>query len=185
MWRARASLVPRSAALEWLSRALLLVLFAVVIMARESLAQFHWRALPAVLLPFVIVALAGYWLRRMNVHITFAHVPRVALPFEAAPLLQRVPLDVTAWLVRAQALLLSMPLVPIHLVEHRAAQTITLFAQRISRNWLELRILLEAVIECAFTFTSAGLDWITSPFHTLLRIAAGMTRPPQVIVLRC
>lgn len=185
MWRARASLVPHSATLEWLSRALLLVLFAVVIMARELLVQFHWRELPAALLPFAIVALAGYWLRRMNVHITFAHVPRVTLPFEAAPLLQRLQLNVTAWLARPQALLLSMPLLPIHLVEHRAAQTITLFAQCISRNWLELRALLEAVVESAITFTSAGCDWIASPFHALLRIDAGMTRPPQVIVLRC
>lgn len=185
MWRARAGLVPRSAALEWLSRAVLLALFSVIIVTHDALMQFNWHALPSALLPFVIVALAGYWLRRMNVHITFAHVPRVVLPFEAAPLLQRVPLHVTAWLARAQALLLSMPLVPIHRVEHRAAQTITLFAQHLSRNWLELRILLETVIERAFTFTSAGLHWITSPFHALLRIAAGMTRPAQIIVLRC
>jgi hypothetical protein len=185
MWRTRAGVVPRSATLEWLSRAVLLALFAVVIITFDELAQFQWRELPAVLLPFAVIALAGYWLRRMNVHITLTHVPQVTLPFEAAPLLQRLHLNVTAWLARAQAMLMALPLPHLHLNEHEAVQTIMLFAQRMSRNWLELRTFIESAIKCAFAFAEAGMDWIASPFQSLLRANAGMTRAPQVIALRC
>jgi hypothetical protein len=185
MWQTRAGVVPRSAALEWLSRAVLLALFSAIIIARNELAHFQWRELPAVLLPFAVVALAGYWLRRMNVHITLTHVPQVALPFEAAPLLQRLHLNATAWLARAQAVVMGLPLLHIHLRRHQTAQTLLLVAQRMSRNWLELRAFIEAAFEHAFAFAAVGIDWIASPFQSVLRAIAGMTRAPQVIALRC
>lgn len=185
MWRARAGLMPRSASIEWLSRALLLVLFAVVIITRNELMHFQWHELPALLPPFGIVALAALWLRRMKAHVTFTHLHQVNLPFEAAPLLRRLQLDVTAWLARAKAVLMALPLPHIHLDQHATEQTIMLIAQRLSRNWLELRALIEAAIERVFTFVKAGCDWITSPLHALLRASEGMTRAPQFIVLRC
>ncbi len=181
--RTRAGLVPHSAALEWLSRALVLALFSVVIVAHESLLQWSWHALPAALLPFGVVALAGWWLRRMNVHVAFTHMPQVSLPFHAAPLLHRLHLNLSAWPARAQALLLSLP--HIHLNQHDAMQTLMLFAQRMSHNWQELRALIEAAFERTFAFAEAGVDWIACPVQALYRADAGMIRAPQVIALRC
>ena len=100
-------------------------------------------------------------------------------------MLQRLQLNVTAWLTRAQAMLLSLPLPHIHLDEHEARQTILLFAQRMSHNWLELRAWIEAALETVVAFTQAGIDWIASPLQSLQRIFAGMTRAPLVIALRC
>ena len=185
LWRTRAILVPRSAAIEWLSRAVLLALFAVVVIARDALMQFHWRELPAVLLPFTVVALAGWWLRRMNMHITFTHMPQVRLPFEAAPALQRLQLNSTLWLARMKAMGLALLLPHIQFDQHEALQTILLFAQRMSHHWLELRAMIEAAIQRSFTFTQAGFDWIASPLQSLLRTTDNMTRAPQVIALRC
>jgi hypothetical protein len=189
MWRTRAGLVPHSASIEWLSRALLLALFAVVIISRDVVMNFQWRELPAALLPFAVIALAGGWLRRMKGHIITAHmsapVLKGALPFEAAPLLRRMQLDVTAWLARWKATLMLLPIPHIHLDEHEAVQTLMLFAQRMSRNWLELRALIEAAIERIFMFVTASCDWIISPLQALLRTCAGMSRTPRVIVLRC
>lgn len=181
--RTRAGLVPHNAALEWLSRALVLTLFSVVIVAHESLLQWSWRALPAALLPFAVIALAGLWLRRMNVHLAFTHIPQVALPFHAAPLLHRLRLHLTTWPARAQALLMSLP--HIHFDQHEAMQSIMLFAQRMVHNWLELRALIEAALERVVASTQAGVDWIACPLQALLRAGAGMTRVPQVIALRC
>lgn len=183
MLRMRAGLVPHSAALEWLSRAVVLALFSVVIVAHESLLQWRWHALPAALLPFAVVALAGWWLRRMNVHIAFTHIPNVALPFHTAPLLHRLRLNITTWPAHAQALLFAMPY--IHLAQHEAAQAILLFAQRMSRNWIELRALIEAALEHVIASAQAGIDWIACPLQALLRTSAGMTRAPQAIALRC
>jgi hypothetical protein len=189
MWRTRAGLVPHSASIEWLSRALLLALFAVVIISRDVVMNFQWRELPAALLPFAVIALAGGWLRRMKGHIITAHMSapmlKGALPFEAAPLLRRMQLDVTAWLARWKATLMLLPIPHIHLDEHEAVQTLMLFAQRMSRNWLELRAFIEAAFENAFAFADAGIDWVASPFQSVLRAIAGMTRVPQVIALRC
>jgi hypothetical protein len=185
LWHTRASLVPRSATLEWLSRAVILALFTVTIIAHDALSRFRWHELPAVLLPFAVVMLAGYWLRRMNVHITLTHMPQVALPFEAAPLLHRLHLNATAWLSRMQALLMALPLPHLYLDEREAVQSIMLFAQRMSHNWLELRAFIEAALERAFAIAEAVVDWIASPLQPLLRAIAGLTRAPQVIALRC
>jgi len=185
MWRTRASLVPRSASLEWLSRAVLLALFAVVVIARDALMQFHWRELPAVLLPFIVVAIAGWWLRRMKVHISFTHMHQVKLPFEAAPALQRLQLYSTLWLERMRAMLRMALLPHVHFDQHEAVQMVMLLAQRMSHHWLELRAMIEAAIQLSFTFTQAGFDWVTSSLQTLLRTTEGMTRAPQVIALRC
>lgn len=183
MLRTRAGLVPHSAALEWLSRALVLALFSVVIVAHELLLQWSWHALPAALLPFAVIALAGWWLRRMNGHLAFTHIPQVSLPFHAAPLLHRLHLSITAWPARAQAVLLSFP--HIHIDQHEAMQALMLFAQRMSRNWIELRTLIEAALECVVSSAQAGVDWIACPLQALMRAVAGMTRAPQVIALRC
>jgi hypothetical protein len=183
MLRTHACLVPRSAALEWLSRALVLALFSVVIVAHESLLEWSWHALPAALLPFAVIALAGWWLRRMKVHVAIAHMPQVSLPFHAAPLLHRLHLNLTAWPARAQAVLLSLPHIQIN--QHEATQALMLFAQRMSRNWIELRALIEAALECVITSAQAGIDWIACPLQALMRARAGMTRAPQVITLRC
>jgi hypothetical protein len=185
LWRTRASLVPRNAAIEWLSRAVLLALFAVVIIARDALMQFRWNELPAVLLPFAVVAMAGWWLRRMNVQITFTHMPQVRLPFEAAPALQRLQLDLTLWLARMKAVGMALLLPHVQFDQHEALQTILLFAQRMSHHWLGLRAMIEAAIEVIFTFIQAGCVWITSPLQVLLRTTENLTRAPQVIALRC
>ncbi len=185
LWRTRASHVPRSAAIEWLSRAVLLALFAVVIVARDALMQFRWSELPAVLLPFAVVAMAGWWLRRMNMHITFTHLPQVRLPFEAAPALQRLQLDLTLWLARMKAMGMALLLPHVQFDQHETLQTILLFAQRMSHHWLELRAFIESAIEVGFTIIHAGCVWITSPLHALLRAAENLTRAPQVIALRC
>lgn len=185
LWRTRASLVPRNAALEWLSRAVLLALFAVVIIARDALLQFRWNELPAVLLPFAVVAMAGWWLRRMNVQITFTHMPQVKLPFEAAPALQRLQLDLTLWLARMKAMGMALLLPHVLSDQHDAMQTILLFAQRMSHHWLELRAMIEAGIDMVIAFTQVGCAWISSPLQVLLRTAENLTRAPQVFALRC
>lgn len=183
LWRIRAHHLPRSASIEWLWRAVLLALFSVIIVARDALMQFNWHALPAVLLPFVVLSLAGLCLRRMSAHFTLSHLPKVALPFQAAPMLRQLQLNITAWLSRVQAMLLSQP--HVRLDKHHAVQVLMLFAQRVSHNWLELRAWVEAALESVVAFAQAGVEWITSPFQSVLRAIAGMKRVPQVIALRC
>lgn len=185
LWRTRAIHGSCNASLEWLSRAVLLALFSVIIVTHDALMQFNWRALPSALLPFAVVALAGLWLRRMNAHITRTHLPHVTLPFEAAPLLHRLQLNVTAWLARAQALLMILPLPQFHLNEQKAVQTVMLLAQRMSHDWLTLRAIVEAALERIFTSLQAGCDWISFPLQALIRTSTAMTRAPRVIALRC
>jgi hypothetical protein len=192
LWQAQTGLMADSRAAYLLSRATLLSLFAAVVCTRSELAQFDVHTLPALLFPFLIVVVALAWLRRINVQINFPALARVQLPFHtrAAPLMQRLSLHVTTLVERSRSLALNvpLPLLPLPVVQlkdNAAVQSIMLFAQRMSRNWLELSAMLAALLAivdrssrmCAGDETRARLS-SNCPARTLLRT-------PQVTVLRC
>jgi hypothetical protein len=168
-----------------LSRATLLALFASVVCMRAELAQITARELPALLFPFVIVTTALAWLRRINLQINRIALPALTLPFHAAPLMQRLSLQATTLANRARELALSVPLPHIHFEDSAALQSITVFAQRMSRSWLELRAALEALVAAADKIAPARFDLIASPISLLTCRHAALDRSPRVLVLRC
>jgi hypothetical protein len=185
LWQAQAAQMANSRAVSLLSRATLLALFASIICTRRGLAQFHTYELPALLFPFVIVIIALAWLRRINAQVNHIALPAMTLPFHAAPLMQRLSLQVTTLVNRARAYALSAPLPRIRFDDSAAAQTIMLFAQRMSRSWLELRAALAALVTLANNAAAVRPGQIFSPLSLFTLQHAALDRSPRVLVLRC
>ncbi len=186
LWEARDGMVARSRMSELFGHAALLSLFVVIVSAANQLAQlqFQARELPAVLLPFVIVGIALLILRRINIQIN-VRLPNVQLPFDAAPLVQRASLRITEVIARIQALVQSLPFPHAHIGQSEAIQSVLLFAQRMTHSWLELRAVLEQLIERAALAVPIHFDLASFPFHTLAHYADLLTRQPRVVVMRC
>jgi hypothetical protein len=185
LWQAQAGQMANSRTAYLLSRATLLALFASVVCMRSTLTQLSAGELPALIFPFVIVTTALAWLRRINLQINRIALPAVTLPFHAAPLMQRLSLQVTTLANRVRVMALSVPLPHIHFEDSAAVQSITVFAQRMSRSWLELRAALEALIAAASKIAPARFDLIASPISLLACQHVALDRSPRVLVLRC
>jgi hypothetical protein len=185
LWQAQAGQMANSRTAYLLSRATLLALFASVVCMRGELTQITARELPALLFPFVIVMTALAWLRRINLQINRIALPAVTLPFHAAPLMQRLSLQATTLANRLRELALSVPLPHIHFEDSAAVQSITVFAQRMSRSWLELRAALEALVAAAAKIAPARFDLIASPISLLAYQHVALDRSPRMLVLRC
>ncbi len=186
LWEARDGMVARCRMSELFGHAALMSLFVVIVSAANQLAQlqFQARELPAVLLPFVIVGIALLILRSINIQIN-VQLPNMQLPFDAAPFMQRASLRITEVIARIQALVQSLPLPHAYIRQSEAIQSVLLFAQRMTRSWLELRATLEQLIERADLAVPIRFDLASFPFHTLSHYADLLTRQPRVVVMRC
>ena len=186
LWLAREGVMARSRVAELFSHAAWLSLFIVILTTANQLAHFHIRAVPALTLPFAVIGIALLILRRINIQINLPLA--VQLPFDAAPLMQRLSLRVTEWVARAKALLVTLP-VPqapnMHLDQSAAVDTITLFVQRVSRNWLEVRALIELLWQQVSIVGPSPLFLLESSLVAFTCPADLLNRQPQVVVLRC
>lgn len=184
LWQARTTGMASSRMSYVLSRLTLLALFASVVSTRSELPTLTLHEVPSIVFPFVIVIVVGAWLRWINVQVAFSDLPSVRLPFHAAPMLRRASLHVTALLSRARALA-ATPLPHIGFEGSEAVRIITLFAQRMSRSWLELRAALEALIQLATGAVHSAGAWIAYRMPTAACRFASLDRSPRVTVLRC
>ncbi len=186
LWEARNGMEARSRMSELFGHAALLSLFVVIVSAANQLGQlqFQARELPFVLLPFAIVGIALLILRRINIQIN-VQLPSMQLPFDAAPFMQRASLRTTEVIARIEALVQSLPLPHAQIEQSEAIQSVLLFAQRMTRSWLELRAALEDLIEHANLAAPIRFDLDSFPFHTLAHHADLLTRQPRVVVMRC
>ena len=199
LWLAREDMVARSRMVELFSQAALLALFVVVISTANQLSQIQFQSLPlpallptlpSLAFPFAILAIALLILRRINVQVSL-QLPNVQLPFDAAPLMQRASLHISEFVARLKALgaalplALPLPLLHVHLDDSEAVQSMMLFAQRMSRNWLEVRALLESLVERTYGIASVRLPLIKSSLVFTSFQAHLLARAPQVTVMRC
>ncbi len=186
LWEAREGLVARSQVTEFFSHAALLTLFAAVVSAADQLTQFHLRALPSTLLPFAVIGIALLILRRIKVQVN-VQLPHVCvqLPFDTAPFMQRMSLQLTGVVERVHALSTTLPLPHLHLHQSEAAQSVLLFAQRVTNNLLELRAVLGMLIERVYKHASTYVDLTSSPFQSPIDHPDQLTRQLKIIVLRC
>jgi membrane-associated HD superfamily phosphohydrolase len=186
LWEAREGLAARSQMTELFSHAVLLTLFAAIVSAVDQMTQFHLRALPSTVLPFAVIAIALLILRRIKfqVNVQLPHVC-VQLPFDTAPFLQRMSLQLTGIVERVNTLITTLPLPHLHLDQSEAAQSVLLFAQRVTANLLELRAVLATLIERVYKRASIQVDVTSSSLQCPPDYPDQLTRQLKVVVLRC
>ena len=197
LWLAREDRVARSRVAELFSQAAMLALFVVLISTANQLSQIHIQSLPAILptlpslgFPFAILAITLTILRRIKMQVSL-QLPNVQLPFDAAPLMQRASLHVSEIIARMKAmgaalpLALPLPLLHVHLDDNAAVQSVMLFAQRMSRNWLEVRTLLASLVERTYGIASVRQPLIKSSLVFTSFQAHLLARAPHVTVMRC
>ena len=185
LWQARTERMADSRTSYLLSRLTLLALFASIVSTSSELPTLTVREVPAIVFPFVIVLVVALWSRRINVHVNRNGSPDIALPMHAAPLIQRASLHITAMLTRARVFLATAPLPHIDFEGSEAVRVITLFAQRMSRSWLELCTVLESMVRLAACYAHQAHDLIASALPIVICRVTALDRTPQVTILRC
>jgi|GEM_PF-6683876 len=201
LWQAREDRVVRSHVVELFSHAAWLSLFVVLVSTANQLTQLQvrpWRALmpallatlPSLSFPFAILAITVAILHRIRLQAGW-QLPNVQLPFNAAPLMQRVSLYLTEFATRLKALgaglslALPLPTLHIQLDDSDVVQSVMLFAQRMSRNWLEVCAILQVLIERTYSITVTHLSLTGSALVLTGLQAHLLARVPHVTVLRC